>query len=245
MEYLSRSLNELKEDKAFKFHPRCAKLGITHLCFADDLLLFVKGDYTAVTKLHEKFTRFSKASALQANLAKSAIYMGGVDPTESTRITQFLGYATGELPFKYLGVPLTSKKLNLSQWQPLIEKVVAKISSWTAKKLSYESIVQLVKTVIFGVQSYWAQLFILLAKVMKAINAYCRSFIWSRINTITKRALVSWDRVCLPKSVGGMNLTYLKTWNKAAITKACKLDGQENYRRKEWTCAYADKQDRY
>ena len=37
MEYLSRLLKGLKEDKQFKYHPRCSKLDITHLCIADDL----------------------------------------------------------------------------------------------------------------------------------------------------------------------------------------------------------------
>ncbi|XP_059295395.1 uncharacterized protein LOC132048717 [Lycium ferocissimum] len=44
MEYLSRRLNALKEEKVFKYHPRCSGLGVTHLSFADDLLLFSRGD---------------------------------------------------------------------------------------------------------------------------------------------------------------------------------------------------------
>ncbi|XP_070003410.1 secreted RxLR effector protein 78-like [Nicotiana tabacum] len=39
MEYLSRQLNNLKDEKTFRYHPKCAKLWITHLSFADDLLL--------------------------------------------------------------------------------------------------------------------------------------------------------------------------------------------------------------
>ena len=40
MEYLSRVLKGLKEEKTFKYHPKCSKLDITYLCLADDLLLF-------------------------------------------------------------------------------------------------------------------------------------------------------------------------------------------------------------
>lgn len=72
---------------------------------------------------------------------------------------------------------------------------------------------------IFGVQSYWSQLFIIPAKVIKLIEAHCRSFLWSGVNTITRKSLIAWEKVCTPKSVGGLNLISTKLWNKAAIAK--------------------------
>ncbi|OIT22870.1 hypothetical protein A4A49_57083, partial [Nicotiana attenuata] len=83
------------------------------------------------------FNQFSEASGLKANLGKSSIYFGGVSREDRDRILQELGLSEGELPFKYFGVPLSTKKLSLVQWQPLIERLVTRISSWTAKKLSY------------------------------------------------------------------------------------------------------------
>ncbi|KAH0689336.1 hypothetical protein KY289_016694 [Solanum tuberosum] len=119
MEYLSINLNDLANHKQFKYHPKCSRLKITHLSFADDLLMFAKGDPESIHMLQEKFNVFIAASGLQANLSKSAMYFGGV----------------------------------------------------------------------------------------------------SGANVITKRALVSWDKMCIPKSVGGLNLVNLKVWNKAAILK--------------------------
>lgn len=40
---------------------------------------------------------------------------------------------------------------------------------WTTKKLFYAWKIQLVRSVIFGVQAYCAQIFVILAKMMKAI----------------------------------------------------------------------------
>ncbi|XP_019230249.1 PREDICTED: uncharacterized protein LOC109211202 [Nicotiana attenuata] len=57
------------------------------------------------------------------------------------------------------------------------------------------------------------------SKLIKLIEAYCRSFMWSGTNVITKRALISWDKVCQPKSARGLNILNLKSWNKAAILK--------------------------
>ncbi|XP_070030103.1 uncharacterized protein [Nicotiana sylvestris] len=102
-----------------------------------------------------------------------------------------------------------------------VAEITTRISSWTAKKLSYAGRVQLVKSVLFGIQSYCAQLFIIPAKVMKAIEGYCRSYIWSGTNEITKKSLVAWSKICLPKTAGGLNLTNLRLWNKVAIIRTC------------------------
>lgn len=36
-------------------------------------------------------------------------------------------------------------------------------------------------------------------------------------NEITKKALLSWDKVCYPKNVGGFNVPDLRIWNRAAM----------------------------
>ena len=166
MEYLSRLLKGLREEKKFKYHPRCSKLNITHLCFADDLLLFARGDLDSVKAMQLCFSQFSQASGLQANLSKSSMYFGGVEQDVKNQMVHQLGYNMEELPFKYLGVPLSTKKMTVMQWYPLIEKIMARITSWTATKLSYAGRAQLVQTVLFGVQAYWAQLFLIPAKVI-------------------------------------------------------------------------------
>ncbi|XP_019264507.1 PREDICTED: uncharacterized protein LOC109242131 [Nicotiana attenuata] len=221
MEYLSRSFIEMGKDKLFQYHPRCKKLGITHLSFADDLLLFSRGDLLSTSTLYQYFSQFSKASGLQANMGKSSVYFGGVNQVVKQQILNYLGFVQGELPFKYLGVPLSSKKIALIQWQPLIDRITGKISSWTTKKLSYAGRIQLVKSVIFGIQAYWAHLFILPSKVLKMIDAMCRSYIWSGSKTITRKTYVAWDKMCTPKSTRGMNIINLMIWNKAAIAKVC------------------------
>ena len=119
-----------------------------------------------VVTLHKCFTDFSQASGLQANLNKSSIYCGGLQREVRHQIVQQLGYTIEELSFKYLGVPLSSKKLTTIQWYPLIDKIMTRINSWTTKKLSYAGRAQLAKSVLFGVQAYWAQLFIIPANII-------------------------------------------------------------------------------
>ncbi|KAH0633496.1 hypothetical protein KY284_036282 [Solanum tuberosum] len=170
----------------------------------------INGEYTSP---------FAAAKGLRLQLQWNILVVGYMNCSMMKVIGIILSVLGWELPFKYLEIPLSTKKLKLIQWQPLIEKIVSRITSWTTKKLSYAGRVQLVQTVLFGIQSYWSQMLPLPSKVVQIIEAYCRSYVWAGTNTIKKKALIAWDTVCSPKSVGGFNIINLLLWNKAAITK--------------------------
>ena len=63
---------------SFKFHPRCSFLKLTHLSFADDLMLFYKGDVTSILILYKGLELFAQSSGLYANALKFAIYFAGM-----------------------------------------------------------------------------------------------------------------------------------------------------------------------
>ncbi|XP_070003200.1 uncharacterized protein [Nicotiana sylvestris] len=82
-------------------------LGKGILCPPSYLLL---GDLSSVNAMHKCFNQFAQASRLQANMGKSSMYFGGVPRDERNKILQLLGYGQGEMPFKYPGIPLSTKK---------------------------------------------------------------------------------------------------------------------------------------
>ena len=63
MEYLSRSLKSV-EDR-YGFHPQCRRTKLTHLCFADDLMLFCKEDISSVRVFYECIQSISQASGFK------------------------------------------------------------------------------------------------------------------------------------------------------------------------------------
>jgi len=219
MEYLNRCLMQLKENSEFRYHPRCKRLHLMHICFVDDLLLFSRGDVGSVTQLFEAFNLFSAASGLKANQSKSSIYFGGVALNVQEAILTKFGLTKGELTFKYLRVPLSSKKLTVMQCQPLVKKIISRIENWSSKLLSYAGRLQLIKSVLFGVQTYWSQVFALPQKVLKLIQTACRVFLWTGKSGTSKRALIAWEHIYLPKSVGGWNVIDMHCWNQAALSK--------------------------
>ncbi|XP_059295648.1 uncharacterized protein LOC132048983 [Lycium ferocissimum] len=199
MEYLSRILKNLKNSLDFNFHPRCEKLNLVQLGFADDLLLFCRGDLGSATMLYDAFQLFSSSSSLIANQGKSCIYFGGVTPEDQQEITQALGFTTGTLPFRYLGVPLSSKRLSIGQCQPLLDKMVGKITIWTTKFLSYAGRLQLIKSVLLAIQNFWSQIFILPQKIIQQIETICRKFLWTGSVEPLKSALIAWILYVCPR----------------------------------------------
>lgn len=77
MKYLNRSLNQLRYNPKFKYHPRCDKLNLVHICFVDDLLMCCKADTKLIRAMMQAFAHFSTVSGLQANMEKSFLYMVG------------------------------------------------------------------------------------------------------------------------------------------------------------------------
>lgn len=82
LEYLSRCLESASVPPDFEFHPRCEKLGITHMMFVDDLLMFCRVDKNTVKVMFDAFTKFSEASGLVGNLHKNDVYMTGISRIE-------------------------------------------------------------------------------------------------------------------------------------------------------------------
>ncbi|XP_056687909.1 uncharacterized protein [Spinacia oleracea] len=181
----------------------------------------LRQDVPSVNSLFGAFLKFSGASSLSANLHNSEVYTAGIPADVEKQIVDAIGIQKGSFPFRYLGVPLTTRKLRYVDRKPLIEKTSARIRSWTAKFLSYAGRLQLVKSVLFGMQLYWCQIFVMPKKVMKEIQQLCRCFLWTGSDLGSKKETVAWDDMCLPKSCGGWNLKNLVIWNKAVVLKHC------------------------
>jgi len=67
MEYLSRMITLASQQEGFRFHPKCSLQGITHLAFADDVLLLSRGDSSSVLCLLQQLTLFGRISGLDIN----------------------------------------------------------------------------------------------------------------------------------------------------------------------------------
>ncbi|XP_074265530.1 uncharacterized protein LOC141587968 [Silene latifolia] len=206
MEYLSRILDHVTTTMSFKFHPLCGRLQLSHLLFADDLLLFSKGDTHSIMILLRAFATFSIATGLQMNSMKSNIYFNGVHHSVKADIIEVSGFVEGTLPFKYLGVPIVSGRLSTNHCAVLIDKVTARIRGFGSRKLSYCGRLTLVNAVLTSLYSYWANIFMIPKGVLIRIDTLCRNYLWDSSTEFLRSPPVSWEKLSVPKNEGGLGV---------------------------------------
>ncbi|GJX09888.1 RNA-directed DNA polymerase, eukaryota, reverse transcriptase zinc-binding domain protein [Tanacetum coccineum] len=117
---------KISENDDFKYHHRCKSLKITHLCFADDLLVLCHGDVGSVKVIQQALDVFSNVSRLYPNSGKSTIFCGSMDRVAIDNILAILPFKRGKLLVIYLGVPLVAKKIEIKYCKSLIDKTVTK-----------------------------------------------------------------------------------------------------------------------
>ncbi|XP_074301228.1 uncharacterized protein LOC141632591 [Silene latifolia] len=221
MEYLTRILNVVTGRNGFKFHPLCKALKLCHMCFADDLLRFSRGDEPSLLVLLRDFATFSEASGLEINKDKSDMYLNGVRQESASNLLAMAGFQEGAFPFRYLGIPISYMRIAVGDCSRLVEKMVGRIWSLGAGKLSYAGRLILVQSVLAQLQTYWARIFIIPSTVITKLMNICRNYLWACSDEFLKVPPVSWDKVCSEKKKGGLGVINSKLWNQAMIGKYC------------------------
>ncbi|KAG7557174.1 hypothetical protein ISN44_As11g031650 [Arabidopsis suecica] len=74
---LSKLLDRAVGNGLIGRHPRCNHVLVSHLTFADDILVFTDGSSSSLRETIGVFERFAKMSGLHINASKSEIYVGG------------------------------------------------------------------------------------------------------------------------------------------------------------------------
>ncbi|XP_021739498.1 uncharacterized protein LOC110705886 [Chenopodium quinoa] len=219
MEYLSRLLKKVVAKRGFRFHRRCKSLTLNHLIFVDDLMLFSYADKKSISLLVRALKAFEGCSSLQANADKSAIYFGSVQPEVQQGIVTESGFIIGETPFKYLGIPLNAKYLRVSDFDAIVDKMLARITCWSSRKLSYTARVLLVNPVLITLHTYWVQCVLLPKLVILRITQLCKAFLWCGDVVLSKAPPIACDWVCMSKAEGGLGVRDCGMWNRAALGK--------------------------
>lgn len=170
-------------DGQFGFLPQAKIEKISHIIFADDILLFFKGDSHSINLLLDAVNEFSEASGLKTNPSKCNIFFSSVPIAVIRNVISRSRFSWGELPIKFLGLPLLTSRLNAVTCQPLINNLCSRVLHWTNRFLSQAGRLHLIRSVLFAVQSFWAMYLFLPKGVLKKIEGILFNFLWGGGNS--------------------------------------------------------------
>lgn len=122
------------------------------------------------------------------------------------QIASSLGIPHIEETLIYLGLPITSKRLKITHFQPLLSKISALLEGWKVKFLSFAGRVQFLKFTIANTIAYWIRGAIIPKACRKHISKLCSKFLFFGNIKEKKMHIIAWKDVTRPKSYGGLGI---------------------------------------
>ncbi|KAJ4778783.1 RNA-directed DNA polymerase (reverse transcriptase)-related family protein [Rhynchospora pubera] len=190
------------------------------LQYADDTMIFSTIKGRAVRSLQLALHLFSRVSGLRINLSKTAFVPFNLQQSSISTIERIFSCGSTSLPLQYLGLPLTINKPDRLAYQRLIDKLDSKLAGWKSGLISRAGSVVFASSVLSTIPIYFMSVFALPAWVVRAINKIRRDFIWGRgTSQRSGLHLINWNKVCLPKTCGGLGISDLKIQNTALLLR--------------------------
>ncbi|KAL1225687.1 putative ribonuclease H protein [Cardamine amara subsp. amara] len=214
MEVFGEMLKSKYASNDIGYHPLGLNPAVTHLAFADDVMIFFDGAAPSPQGISDTLHHFHHLSGLAMNRDKTTIFLAGLKQHEMDIISNF-GFRYGSMPIRYLGLPLLHRKLRKADYSPLIDKISLRLQHWTTRTLSFAGRLQLITSVIYSLVNFWLSAFTLPKGCLKAIQSLCVRFLWAGNMDKNASAKVAWKNICLPKEEGGLGLRDFAIWNKA------------------------------
>jgi hypothetical protein len=114
------------------------------------------------------------------------------------------------MPFTYLGHPMGSTRLIVDDLMPMICKIDKRLAG-ISNMLAYSSRVMTIKYVISAMTNYAMCSMKVHLTCLDHAEKSCGNFLWHG-KDINKSGnyLVQWEKVCLPKSTGGLGILNIR-----------------------------------
>ncbi|KEH35521.1 hypothetical protein MTR_3g093740 [Medicago truncatula] len=102
---------------------------------------------------------FEEVSGLKVNFHKSILTDVNVSESRLSEAALVMNCQKGVIPFVYLGLPIGGDSRKISFWKPVLDRIVAHLSSWSNNFLSYGGRLVLLKSVLSSLPVYFLSFF--------------------------------------------------------------------------------------
>jgi hypothetical protein len=155
-------------------------LGVSHLLYADDTIIFCDANPERLLYIQMVLTCFEAVIGLRVNMLKSEMVPVGEVP-DLSRLAALLSCKIGSIPMNYLGMPLGAPHKALSMWDSILEKIERRLAGWKKLYLSKGGRLTLLKSTLSSMPTYFMSLFPIPITVARRIELLQRNFLWDGV----------------------------------------------------------------
>ncbi|CAL1395372.1 unnamed protein product [Linum trigynum] len=132
---LRKAITE-KRLEGVKVAPRVPR--ISHLFFADDSYLFLRGTLRECENLIEVLNEYEELSGQRVNLTKSVVcFSKNIVREDQEFLAAVLGVGAVGVHDKYLGLPALIARSKMTTFRYLEEKLLERLQGWKRRTLSW------------------------------------------------------------------------------------------------------------
>lgn len=193
---------------------------VTHLMYADDLVIYCKADLNEDKEVINCLQLYCSWIGQAINWNKSSIHFNSnVNSQLRGEITRAMNIQDCLHKGKYLGHPFFQLKSKTEAYKTVMERLENKLSGWRKKTLSMAGRLVLVKAVTNAIPSFVMQVILLPKEMLTKMDKRTRGFLWGHSEDKAHHFHPkSWATVCQSKE-GGLIVKRMVDINMASITK--------------------------
>ncbi|KAK9990862.1 hypothetical protein SO802_025847 [Lithocarpus litseifolius] len=186
---------------------------ITHVMYADDIVLFSKAGIKDAHCLVRVLNKYCRWSGQRINFNKSGVFFSRHTQLQHRRsIKSILNIKNLKKDAVYLGAPLLLSRAPTKDFAFLQDRLEAKLMGWRSKCLSWAGRKTLITSVAQSLPTYTMSTFNVPNKVCDKLDSFTRRFWWKPKEQEGRFiAWRAWDKLCIPKSAGGLGSKKPKT----------------------------------
>lgn len=191
--------------------------GISHIQYADDTVIMVDGSQESIVNLKILLYCFEWLSGLKINFHKTEVYVFGFSQEEKEAMANMLNCKLGELPMKYLGIPISDN--GVSAFSDIYNKMRKRLDPWKGKSLSSGGRLTLTDTCLSSLPTYLMGFYKIPASGHEKMDSIRSNFFWEGADGKSKYHMAKWQSVCIPRDQGGLGVTNTHIMNDCLLVK--------------------------
>lgn len=216
MEYLSNKIHE-KAWTPFSFKNKEPK--ISHLIFADDVILFNKANIKNIQVIQDILNQFTNVSGMEINTLKSKVWFSKQLSQQTIQNFQSIFDIRQSADLgTYLGYPLKHIYMK-NDFKFILDKINRKLQGWKANMLSKIGRMQLINSTLANTSNHLVNAFLLPKSILTEIDRKARNFFWGHDSNTKEIHTIKWEQIVRPKKLEGLRIRTSEYQNTTCFLK--------------------------